>query len=269
MTFSSRHNLAKFIVILIFSLFTFFWILINYVTGYSVYRDLFSDIYGISAGVGGIVGLVVAQKWGGLRSHFGRTVFLFSLGLILQFFGQLVYTYYYLFLHIPAPYPSLGDLGFFGSIPAYILAIYYLAKSLNIHPIKAPISEKILSLVMPLGLLLGSYYMFLSDYEFGTDLLTTFLDFGYPFGQAIYISMALLVWMMSNKALGGVMKNKILLIFVALITQYIADFSFLYMLSNETWVAGGLNDYIYLVSYFLMSLSLIKLNEVVYGLRSS
>lgn len=106
--------------------------------------------------------------------------------------------------------------------------------------------------------------MFLRDYEFDfSDPLRVFLDFGYPFGEAIYISIAILTYTLSRKLLGGVMKSRILLIIFAFVVQYIAESNFLYQTLQETWVNGGYGDYIYFLAYFIMTLGLIQLKTVL------
>jgi hypothetical protein len=85
------------------------------------------------------------------------------------------------------------------------------------------------------------------------------LDFGYPLGQAIYVSIAMLTLIISRKALGGIMREPMAFLLIALVVQYLSDFMFLYQVSNEQWYVGGLNDYMYLISYFLMTLGLIQL----------
>jgi hypothetical protein len=86
-----------------------------------------------------------------------------------------------------------------------------------------------------------------------------FLDFGYPLGQAIYVSLALLTYLLSTKTLGGIMKNKVLLILFALAVQYAADYNFLYQAYAETWSVSGYGDVIYLFAYFLMAVGLLQL----------
>ena len=88
-----------------------------------------------------------------------------------------------------------------------------------------------------------------------------FLDFGYPLGQALYVSLALLTYLLSTKTLGGIMKNKVLLILFALAVQYAADYNFLSQAYAETWRNGGYGDAIYLLAYFLMALGLIQLKQ--------
>ena len=89
---------------------------------------LYGQSYGVIALVGAIGGLFVARKWGGFKSVMGKAIIMFSLGLFAQEFGQIAYTYYIFIEHIEIPYPSIGDIGFFGTIPFYIYGAYLLAK---------------------------------------------------------------------------------------------------------------------------------------------
>ena len=56
------------------------------------------------------------------------------------------------------------------------------------------------------------------------------------------------------------MKNKILFVLFALVIQFLCDYTFLYQSSKGIWQVGGVNDYMYLVAYFVMTLALINLN---------
>ena len=109
-------------------------------------------------------------------------------------------------------------------------------------------------------MLIFSYFFFLRDYQFDwSNPLKIFLDFGYPLGQAIYVSIAILTYVLSKGVLGGVMKPKILFLVFALIIQYLADYNFLLQAANSTWQNGGYGDLIYLIAYLLMALSLLQL----------
>lgn len=235
----------------------------------SLSGDSFSDTYGILALLGGIAGMVIAQRWGGFRSQMGRAVSFFSLGLLAQAFGQAVYSAYYFLLDQEVPYPSLGDIGYFGSVLLYIYAIYCLAKVSGVRLSRKSFSGKLFAILVPLGLLLFSYTVFLKDYQVDTSApLTSLLDFGYPLGQAIYISLAILTFTLSRKILGGIMKGPILLVLFALVVQYVADFVFLYQASRETWEAGGISDFIYLTAYFMMTLALLSIGRAYRRIRA-
>ncbi|EKE03773.1 MAG: hypothetical protein ACD_20C00153G0002 [uncultured bacterium] len=259
--------------ILVFLLLSLWWLINPIVIPLSYKIRFFGDfpsLYGIMALWGGICGIYISNKWGGIKSTMGKVLFVFSLGLFAQEFGQIIYAYFSFYKHIEVPYPSLGDLGYFGSIPLYIAGVIFLAKAAGADLSLKNFAHRLQAILIPLVLLVISYLIFLKGYEFDwSNPLKIFLDFGYPFGQAIYISLALLTYLLSRNILGGIMKNKILFILFALLVQYVSDFTFLYQSSKGTWQAGGINDYMYLVSYFLMTLGLLQFNTVLTKLRQA
>jgi hypothetical protein len=256
----------------LFIFFTLWWIRVHFVL-HAVGSDdpankRFTVSYGVIALYGGIIGLLASKKWGGVKSLLGRTILLFAIGLLLQEVGQLFYTYYIYFKHTEVPYPSLGDIGYFGSVLCYIGGTFLLTKTSGAKFSMHNYRNRLIILVLPLALLFLSYWTFLKDYQY-VNASTAFLDFGYPLGQAIYISVALLAYLLSRKLLGGVLRKCILFIIFALIVQYIADSTFLYQVQKETWYAGGWNDYVYAVSYFVMTLALLKFYTTFSQVKSS
>ena len=75
------------------------WIYINFffpdVTAEN--KQLFAACYQILALFGAITGFWIAKSWGGYKSLLGKALSLFSLGLLLQSFGQSAYSYYIFF----------------------------------------------------------------------------------------------------------------------------------------------------------------------------
>lgn len=258
------------IICLIFAGYATWWITnqITHNTQGSRSSELFSDTYWILPLLGGVGGLWAARVWGGFKSVFGKSILFFSAGLLAQVFGQVVYSYYALHLKIEVPYPSVGDVGFFGSIPLYIVALILLAKTTGARFSRVSSVKKLIAILLPIILLAASYIVFLRDYEFsGAHALTVFLDFGYPLGQAFYISLALITYFLSRGLLGGIMKNKILLFLGALVLQYSSDYVFLFQNSRGTWYAGGYNDFMYLISYFVMAVALLRLGSVAQSIN--
>ena len=248
----------------IFGVLTIWWALLFFFAASEQARLIWAASYQAIALWGGVLGLlVVSRLWGGMKSVMGRVVIYFSLGLLLQVFGQSVFSFYTTILKVDIPYPSLADIGFFGSIPFYIYGIILLGRASKVSISLKSFEKKIQAVLIPLVMLLISYASFLRNQEVDfSHKLRVFLDFGYPIGQAIYISIAILVYVFSRKILGGIMKDKILLILAALAIQYAADYNFLYQNLNGTWLNGGYGDYIYLVSYFLMALALVRLVNI-------
>jgi len=265
-----KSQWAARVTVAIFLFFTIWWIILQFMNlpPESEHNQLWGALYGLIALWGGIWGVLIAQKWGGFRSIIGRSILLFALGLLFQEIGQISYAYYISFLHQPIPYPSIGDLFFYATIVLYIAAVTYMAKAAGVHISLNSLTGKLQAIAIPVGILLFSYFFFLREYVFDfSQPLTIFLDLGVPLGQAIYISLAILTFTLSKGTLGGVMKNKVLFILFALLAQYLADWTFLYQASQETWYTGGINDYMFLVSYFLMSFGLIQLLTIFKKLK--
>lgn len=262
------------LAIFFFLLLSSWWLLNNFFVDkttlrYDTFFD-FGEFYGYMALWGGIWGLIIAKKWGGFGSIMGKAMIMFSLGLFAQEFGQLFYAWYNDIFKVAGPYPSFGDLGYFGSIPLYILGIYYLAKASGVHVSLQSAASKIQVFLIPLVMLGLGYFLFLKDYTFDwSQPLKIFLDFGYPFGQAIYVAIAMLTYSLTRGILGGKMKSRILFFVFALFVQFLSDYTFLYQSSKGTWTVGGINDYMYLCSYFLMALALIQLKTVYDSLRTN
>lgn len=230
----------------------------------------FPSIYGVMALWGAIWGMIISQAWGGFKSVMGKAMIMFSLGLFAQEFGQIYYAYLSFYKQVEVPYPSVGDVGYFGSIPLYILGVWYLAKASGVKIGFSSFGNKVQAFLIPIVLLGIGYYLFLQGYEFDwSDPMKVFLDFGYPLGQAVYISFAILTYLLSRGVLGGIMKTKILFILFALSIQFLSDYTFLYQTSRGTWHVGEINDYMYLISYFLMTFGLLQLKTVLSKFRNS
>ena len=257
-------------VFLLFMVITVWWFFVSPLDPNAAVneKNIWSSSYEIISLLGGIFGVLIARYWGGYKSVLGRATLAFSVGLFLQTFGQIVYNYYTLVMKIQAPYPSLGDVGYFGSVIAYIYGAILLGHATGLKLSLKSIKNQLVGILLPLIMLIFSYAIFLSSYQFTGNFLMTFLDFGYPLGQAFYVSVALLVLYTSRKFLGGIMKKPILLLLIALFVQYVCDFDFLYKANNNTWYAGGPGDYLYVVSYLLMTVALISVGQVQQKLKA-
>ena len=248
------------------------WIYINFFFPDVTREDkqLFAACYQILALFGAITGFWIAKRWGGYKSLLGKALSLFSLGLLLQSFGQSAYSYYIFFEKIEVPYPSIGDIGYFGSVMTYIAGIIYLARVAGFRSSWKILKNKVYLILIPIIILWVSYSFFLEGYEFDwSQKLKIFLDFGYPFGQAFYVSNAIATLVLSKDILGGIMRRPILFLIFALIIQYLSDFMFLYQANAGEWSAGGFNDYLYSISYFLMAVALIHIGSMFIEIKKS
>jgi hypothetical protein len=266
----SRRQLAVLLTFLVFGAFSVWWLVLQYLpepTDFAL--ELFSGTYGVMALLGALIGWKLSRDWGGRKSTIGRAILMFSFGLLAQEFGQITYSLYTLILHQEIPYPSIGDIGYFGSIFFYIYGVWLLGEAVGAKISLKSYGNKLQAVIIPGAILAASYWVFLKGYEFDwSQPLTVFLDLGYPLGQAVYISLAILAFTLSRKFLGGMMRPVILFVLFALAVQYLADFMFLYQTYHETWTTAGLNDYVYLTSYFIMTLALLQFKSVAEKIKA-
>lgn len=220
---------------------------------------------------GGLYGISISKKWGGIRSLVGKSILLLSFGLLFQELGQLSYNYYLFILHVEEiPYPSIGDAFFLASTPLYACSCWLLVKATWTNSIIKNSFNKFIVITIPLMILLVSKILFLPNYQFDwSNPLLIFFDIGYPIGQAIYITIALLAYLLSRKYLGGNLKWPIIIIIIALILQYIADYMFSYQYNNGTWAPGELNDFTFFLGYFVMTYGLVQFSLVADKLNTS
>jgi hypothetical protein len=260
----AKNKTFTWIVIGLFGIFTVYWLgMTLFLPVGSKYYDWFSVSYGLMALIGGIFGLGMARKWEGCKSLVGRVMVMFSLGLLFQVFGQLAYIYRIYFLGVEVPYPSIGDIGYFGYMPCYLYGILLLGQVSGVGVSLKKWKYQAQAILLLAGTLVLSYSIFLRGYEFNWSApLTILLDFGYPLFQAINVSIAVIVFSLSKRVLGGVMKSRVRLFVLAFVAQYVADFTFLYQASRGTWYVGGINDLMYFVSYTIMVLALVQMAAV-------
>lgn len=267
-----RFGLQEEIAIALFVVLSVWWVALFFFFDAQLSQQnlYWAAAYQLLAWWGGVYALVSSRSWGGFRSLMGRGVIFFGLGLLLQGFGQTTFSIYTTILHVDIPYPSIADIGYFGSVLFYTAGIVSMAKVAGVRARLKNIGGRVFALLFPAAMLVFSYSIFLQQYEFDwSSPLRIFLDFGYPLGEAIYVSVAILALIFSRSILGGVMRGPLLLLMTALVAQYVAEFNFLYQASNESWLNGGYGDYLYLLAYFLMGLSLVRIQRVIRQYQSA
>lgn len=232
-------------------------------------RQLWGASYQIIALFGGVAGFFVAKKWGGYKSLIGKSIVFLSFSLLFQSFGQSVSSYYTFIEKINLPYPSIGDIGFFGSAICYIISAWLLMKASGLRFSLKSIKGKSLAIVVPICLIAFSYFFFLRTYQFDwSQPIKVFLDFGYPLGDTLYVSLAVIAFIVCHNFLGGLMKRPIKFLICALLFQFIADFAFLYQNQFGAWNVAGWNDYLFCFSYFLMTISILDFDRAYNQIKS-
>ena len=264
-------NKYQIVATTIFIAYTLWWLLNQpHLKAQGTSVQLEASSFAVLALYGSIVGFKVARQWGGFKTVLGKALMFFSIGLLGQEIGQLIYDYMIYGLHQSAlQYPSIGDVAFFGSVLMYIAGAFYISKVAGVHRSLKDTRARAIAIAVPVIILAvsGSILIFQHSYD-TSHPLTVFLDIAYPVGQAVYISLAIAAYLISRKTLGGVIRRAILILIAALALQYLADFTFIYQSHHNTYVFGGYDDYFYLVSSFVMTTALIKFSTVYNNLGS-
>lgn len=247
-------------------LFIFIWWLKIFFSGLTegAENHWFNIVYGWIGFLGAMHGLFVAyQKWGGHRSIIGRGLIFLSLGLLGEWFGNAVWGYANVVLHEEVPYPGLADVGFFSIIPFYGLGMWHFAKAAGIKFSLRTLGGQFQAIIIPAIMVIISWALFLKEIPFDlSQPLKLFLDYGYPGGEAITVSIAILTYSLSRKLLGGKMRGRILFVIVCLLAQYITDYSFLYTVGIETYYNASFVDLMYASSLTLMALCLVCFRKI-------
>lgn len=224
--------------------------------------------------VGGIYGLLIAQRWGSFKSAVGRAIVFLSLGLISWGLGTYVFSGVYNFLlQVEVPYPSLADVGYIVSIPLWAYGMVQLSKAMGTTYGLRSSKGKIFLLIIPLIIIGLSYYLLVSIARDGvlsssfTEAQKLFFDLAYPIGDVIILTLVTLVYGLSYNFFGGAYKKAIYGILLGFVLMYLADFSFSYTTTTETFFTGNWVDLLFTTAMLALSIGVslldpVKLNRV-------
>lgn len=224
----------------------------------------FSFLFGLIPFFGGLIGMYKARIWGGLKSSVGKAVFFVSLGLFLWGFGESIWSYYNFFRHVPAPYPSLADIGFAPSIFFWILGMAFLSVATGaLFALRKTHWAKVFVIVIPLLLLIPSYYLQITLARGGTlippgeTLLKTILDIAYPFGDFLALTFAAVIFALSYQYFGGLYRRATLCLLAGLVVMYCADSVFSYTTTKGTYYNADWGDLLLALGQFLMTFGIL------------
>lgn len=224
----------------------------------------YSFLFGLVPLIGGIAGMENAKIWGGLRSALGKALFFVSFGLLLWGLGETIWSYYNFVEHVPAPYPSLADIGFAPSIFFWVLGIAYLSKATGaLFALKKFHFAKLLVILVPMILLLPSYYIQISLARGGTlvpdneTVLKTVLDIVYPFGDFLALTLAGVVSVLSYKYFGGIYRQAVSFILAGTALMYVGDSIFSYTTTKGTYYNANWGDLILTTGLFFITFGIL------------
>lgn len=226
---------------------------------------LYSFSNGFPATVVGIMGLVIAKHWGGRKSAVGRAILLISSGTISWGLGTLIWSFYNFVLHIEVPYPSWADLGYVMAIPLWTVGVFYLSQATGAKFTLRKLRGRVLLIALPvIAAALSYYFLFViardSSLPIEGGILKVFLDFYYPLGDWVILTVAFLVFGLSLQYLGGRFRWPVMTILLGFVLMFISDFVFSYTTTVESYYNGHFVDLLFTVAIFVISFGVNSLD---------
>lgn len=224
---------------------------------------LYSFLFGLIPLIGGFVAMFKSKLWGGFKSAVGKAVFFIGLGLFCWGMGESIWSYYNFFLHIPAPYPSLADIGFAPSIFFYGLGAIYLSLATGAKFGLRSKWAKIFAIITPFVLLLVSYGILVNFARGGVlipdgeTMLKIVLDIVYPFGDFLALAIAIIISGLSFKYFGGRYRMDIVAILWGLVVMFFADTIFASTTTNGTYYNANFGDLMLTIGLFLLTFGVL------------
>ncbi len=241
-----------------------FWIVLTVLglkSGF--YNYLYSFLFGLIPLIAGIIAVVRSYSWGGFKSTVGKAVFFIGLGILCWGVGEMVWSYYNFFVNVPAPYPSIADLGFAPSIFFYGLGAIYLSGATGAKFGFKNNYAKIAVILASIIILSISYYLLIVVARGGIIIpkgetaLKTILDIAYPLGDFFGLLLAVIISGLSFHYLGGKYKYDIFAILLGIGVMFVADTIFSYTTTVGTYYNANFGDLVLALGTFLISFGVL------------
>ncbi len=241
-----------------------FWVVLfatNTTEGF--YNYLYSFLFGLIPLVGGVVAMVSSKRWGRFKTALGKAIFFIGLGIFCWGSGELIWSYYNFFLGVPAPYPSLADVGFAPSIFFYGLGAVYLSKATGAKFGLRNTYAKIFVVIAPIVIFAISYYLLVTVARGGVlvpegeTTLKTFLDIVYPLGDFLALAIAAIVSGLSFKYMGGRYTFDAVSILIGLLVMFIGDTLFSYATTVGSYYNGNFGDLMLTLGLFFLTFGVL------------
>lgn len=226
---------------------------------------LYSFATAVLAFFGGTMGMWVSKDWGGLKSSVGKAVFFLSLGTTVWSLGNFVWSFYNFVLHTEMPYPSLADVGYTLAIPLWASGVIFLSQATGAKFSLRKIRGRALAILLPIIAAIASYYFLYvvardSNIDVEGGIIKIFLDFYYPIGDWVILTMSLLLFGLSLKYLGGKFRIPVFITIVGFLLLFAADFTFSYSTTIGTYYNGNFPDFLFAVAVFVISFGVTSIN---------
>jgi hypothetical protein len=163
-------------------------------------------------------------------------------------------------------YNKLVDVLYFSSIPLWMYGIWCLSKATGAkYGLKSMLSKMIVIVTSIIIMGISCYFLIIvarggSAYFEDQTIWNGFFDLAYAFGDAINLILAVVIFGLSWKYLGGRFKLPIIAILSAFGLIYLADFWFSYADGKGQYYNGHPCDLLYIAMVAIMGIGLCLLD---------
>lgn len=214
-----------------------------------------------------VFGMLTAKRWSWLKSGVGQGVFFTSLGLLMWGLGQAGWTYFV--IKDPSeqtPPTHLLDIIYFSSIPLWTYGMFRLSKATGAKYGLRSVGAK-LGVIALIAIMFALSYYFLvtvarggSSYFHSDTFWNIVFDLGYAAGDAVNLTLALAIFGLSWKYLGGMFRRPVLLILFGFAMIYLSDFWFSFYDGKGQYYNGHWDDLLYLAMVAIFGLGICLLD---------
>ena len=212
---------------------------------------------------GGIICIQRMQDWGGYKSRVGKVLLFYSIGFFAWGIGTSIWVYQGLFLDMAVPFPGWSDLAYVFINPAFITGFGLFGYITALGNQQNQTKQKLYFYFIPICMALMTFYFITS---FGRDDATTdgtlamFLNFYYTGGNIVTLIVLMLFGGTTFNYLGERLRLPFTLALSSIVASYIADTLYAYTTSTGTYANGGITDFFYASTLFLLSLAAYTLH---------
>ena len=207
----------------------------------------------------GIFVVLGSKQWAGEGGLIHKGLFFIGLGMILWASGGFIWSFYNFFLHMPAPYPSLADIGYAPSVFFYCLGTIYLSRGAGADLGLRKKYVKQLMVIIPVIMLTFSYYILIEVGRGGVlftpndPFLKTFLDFAYPIGDFVSLTVSVILSWLYFDFLVKKYRYGVIFVLLGMVGMFFADFSFSYTTTRNIYFNGNFSDFLFALGMFLLA----------------
>ena len=267
-----QSNTAQKTALGLLGLFFVFWAVLRVThTDIGFYNYLFSFLMCIIPLYAGVIALVSAERWHGLKGLVGKGMFFLGLGLLFWGAGELVWSYYNFFVGVAAPYPSLADLGFAPSTFFYCAGVVYLLRAAGADAGLSRKYAKPLMAGMIVVMFFVSYYLLVIVARSGVlvthgdPILKSVLDVAYPVGDFISLTLSVVISGLSFRYLTKEYRAGVVALLFGLAMMFAADTIFSYTTTKGTYFNGDFGDLVFTVGTFLLAFGVLAFCNPTYA----